>query len=136
MDLDTKKPAKTSCTKSSISTLPQDAWNLIVRARQLTNDRILRQPLVCEKTGRADATLWKDVSEGTFPPPIRIGPRAVGWRESEVNAWLEACSLATRRAGQPFDMKVFIAELTSFKSATNLDDRFASLISSREGGTK
>ena len=25
-----------------------------------------------------------------FPKPIRLGKRAVGWRESEVIAWLES----------------------------------------------
>ena len=122
MDLNTNKPAKSTSSKSSILTLPYDVRKLIARARQLTSDRILRQPSLREKVGRADATIWKDVGDGTFPPPIRIGPRAVGWRESEVNAWLEACSLATRCASQPFDMKVFVAELTALKSTTTPTD--------------
>jgi hypothetical protein len=28
------------------------------------------------------------VSAGTFPRPIRIGPRRVGWLASEIDAWL------------------------------------------------
>ena len=29
------------------------------------------------------------VSEGTFPKPVSLGGRAVGWIESEVQQWLE-----------------------------------------------
>ncbi len=76
--------------------LPEEIQELIVRTRRITDDRILRLPQVREKVGRANATIWKDVSEGTFPPPISIGPRAVGWYNSELSAWLEAWSIASR----------------------------------------
>ena len=110
MDLNAKKSNLPSGTQSSPSSLPSELLDLIARVRQVSNDHILRQPSLRSKTGRANATTWKDVKEGTFPPPIRIGPRAVGWRESEVNAWLEACSISTR-AKLTFDMKVFVAQL-------------------------
>jgi prophage regulatory protein len=28
---------------------------------------------------------------GTFPRPIPLGERAVGWLESEMDSWIEAC---------------------------------------------
>ena len=28
------------------------------------------------------------VSNGTFPPPIQLGPRAVGWLEHEIDEWI------------------------------------------------
>ena len=34
------------------------------------------------------ATLYRLVKSGGCPAPIRIGLRAVRWRESELNAWL------------------------------------------------
>lgn len=28
------------------------------------------------------------MSNGTFPPPIQLGPRAVGWLEHEIDEWI------------------------------------------------
>lgn len=99
--------------------LPEEIQELIVRTRRITDDRILRLPQVREKVGRANATIWKDVSEGTLPPPISIGPRAVGWRNSELSAWLEAWSIASRTK-QPVDMKAFVAQLIAPKGTENV----------------
>lgn len=52
--------------------LPEEIQELIVRTRRITDDRILRLPQVREKVGRANATIWKDVSEGTLPPPFQL----------------------------------------------------------------
>ncbi|WBU53986.1 AlpA family transcriptional regulator [Paracoccus sp. SCSIO 75233] len=30
------------------------------------------------------------MAEGDFPVPIRLGKRAVGWKRSDVGAWLES----------------------------------------------
>ena len=51
-------------------------------------DRILRKPEVINKTGRSSTTIWRDVRKGLFPAPIEIGPNAVGWWASEIEAWL------------------------------------------------
>ena len=96
--------------------LPPEIAELICRTRAMSDDRILRLPEVRIKTGRAAATIWKDVSDGAFPPPVRIGPRAVGWRNSELMAWVEAWSLLSR-GYQAFDMKEFIEQLTAPKSS-------------------
>lgn len=117
----TKSRAKPACMQASSPSLPSYLVSLLARAHIVTSDSILRLPSVRLKTGRAGPTVWKDVSNGTFPPPIRIGPRAVGWLESEINAWLEACAYATRCPNQQFDMKVFVAELTAFRGAQNDD---------------
>jgi prophage regulatory protein len=92
----------------------------IIADRKL-EDRILRLPQVRIKTGRANATIWKDVSAGTMPPPIRIGVRAVGWRESELDAWIEALALMSR-SGQHFDMKTVVSLLIAppLKSTNSL----------------
>jgi prophage regulatory protein len=36
------------------------------------------------------ATIWRLVRAGKFPAPIRIGARAIAWRLSEIEAWLES----------------------------------------------
>ncbi len=119
MDKNSKGTKKDRGERRKTGQLPAPLVILIERARHAISDRILRLPELCKKTGRAPSTTWKDVHERTFPPPVRLGPRAVGWRESEVDAWLEARSIATRSADNPFDMKDFIDELIFPKESTS-----------------
>ena len=44
------------------------------------------------------STIYAAVKAGTFPAPVRIGARAVAWRVSEVEQWLEARPLASATA--------------------------------------
>ena len=41
------------------------------------------------------STIYAAVKAGTFPAPVRIGARAVAWRVSEIEQWLEARPLAS-----------------------------------------
>ena len=50
--------------------------------------RVLRLRQVEARTGLSRSSIYARVAKGTFPPPIRLGPRAVGWIESEVEAWI------------------------------------------------
>ena len=52
--------------------------------------RIVRRDEVSQLTGLAKATIYKKVKERSFPPPIRLGARAVGWRMSDIVTWLQA----------------------------------------------
>ena len=52
--------------------------------------RIVRRDEVSQLTGLARATIYKKVKERSFPPPIRLGARAVGWRMSDIVTWLQA----------------------------------------------
>lgn len=56
-------------------------------------DRILRLPAVLERTGLSRSTLYRKVSEGTFPKQIAISARCAGWREKEIDRWLNDPSL-------------------------------------------
>jgi len=49
---------------------------------------ILRLPDVKSRTGLSRSTIYLRVNEGTFPKPISLGGRAVGWIESEVQGWV------------------------------------------------
>ena len=53
----------------------------------MTN-RILRRPEVEHLTGLSRSTLYAMIVEGTFPKPVRLGKRAVGWPEAVVCDWL------------------------------------------------
>ena len=50
---------------------------------------ILRLPTVKFRTGLSRSTVYLRISEGTFPKPISLGGRAVGWLESEIDEWLD-----------------------------------------------
>ena len=50
---------------------------------------ILRLPDVQKRTGLSRSTVYLRVSEGNFPRQIKLGPRCVGWLESEIDAWLD-----------------------------------------------
>ena len=49
---------------------------------------VLRLKDVIKRTGLSRSTLYSYIDEGTFPKPFKIGERAVGWYEHEIEAWL------------------------------------------------
>ena len=51
--------------------------------------KILRRPTVSERTGLSRSTIYLRISKKTFPAPISLGGRAVGWIEEEIQTWLE-----------------------------------------------
>jgi len=53
-------------------------------------DRILRRPEVESRTGLSRSTIYTQMADGTFPKPVRLGKRAVGWTESSVAEWLSS----------------------------------------------
>ncbi len=55
-----------------------------------SSPKILRRPAVEATTGLSRSTIYQHMQAGIFPKPIRLGPKAVGWLESEVLAWIEA----------------------------------------------
>lgn len=53
------------------------------------NKRILRLGEVISRTGRSRSSIYADIERGEFPRPIKIGPRAVGWMETEIDSWIK-----------------------------------------------
>ncbi|HEY4011369.1 MAG TPA: AlpA family transcriptional regulator [Acidobacteriaceae bacterium] len=59
-----------------------------------TKDRtefILRLTGVKERTGLSRSSIYLKINQKTFPKPVALGARAVGWRESDINAWIAGC---------------------------------------------
>ena len=52
--------------------------------------RILRLPQVVEATGETRSTIYKQISEGEFPKPVKLGAKSVGWVEDEIAAYNDA----------------------------------------------
>ena len=59
---------------------------------------ILRRNEVLRRTGLSKSGLYQRVKDKTFASPIRLGPRAVGWLECDVNDWIEQRIRASREA--------------------------------------
>jgi prophage regulatory protein len=49
---------------------------------------ILRLPSVKARTGLSRSSIYAFVSQGSFPRPISLGARAVGWNSESVDAWI------------------------------------------------
>ena len=58
---------------------------------------ILRLPNVKASTGLSRSTIYLRISRGTFPKPVKLGGRAVGWVQTEVQEWLQRQIEASRR---------------------------------------
>jgi prophage regulatory protein len=70
---------------------------------------ILRRRQVEAKTGLSRSTLYARIHlnpkrqgefDPTFPKPVSLGAKAVGWVESEVDAWLAAQIKKSRQPQQ------------------------------------
>lgn len=55
---------------------------------QTLQTRVLRLPEVCAITGLARPTIYWQVRRGLFPRQIQLGPKSVGWLESDIQSWL------------------------------------------------
>jgi prophage regulatory protein len=53
-----------------------------------SNERALRLKQVCQLTGLGRSMIYQMQAEKRFPQRIKLGERAVGWLEREVQEWL------------------------------------------------
>jgi prophage regulatory protein len=49
---------------------------------------ILRCKQVAREVGLSRSTIYQRIKDGTFPAPIRLGERAVGWRAGDIDRFL------------------------------------------------
>lgn len=88
--------------------------DIIREARSTKDDSYARMNQTMARSGRARSTIDKDMSAGTFPTQVKIGEKAVGWKNSELSAWMSAREFATRSKDK-VDMKEFIAALMALR---------------------
>ena len=55
----------------------------------MTLEPIYRLPKVMELTGLSRSSIYLALSNGTFPKPIKLGQRSIGWPESLLIQWRE-----------------------------------------------
>ncbi|MGB0938835.1 MAG: AlpA family transcriptional regulator [Colwellia sp.] len=51
--------------------------------------RLIKLKEVMAKTSLGHSSIYKFISEGTFPKQVSLGAKSVAWVESEVDDWIE-----------------------------------------------
>ena len=69
------------------------------KQQQVKSPRVLRLPDVELKTGMAYSSIYLMMANNTFPSPIKLSKRSVGWLENEIDAWIEERVKESRNQG-------------------------------------
>ena len=51
-------------------------------------DRLLRLADVEDRVGIRRSAIYRWMNDGRFPKPLRVSPRAVRWRLSDIEDWI------------------------------------------------
>ena len=57
---------------------------------EVHTERFLRLDNVLARTGLSRSFIYKNVSDGSFPAPRKVGGRATVWLESEITLWMQS----------------------------------------------
>jgi prophage regulatory protein len=63
-------------------------------------DTIIRFPELHRRLAISRATAWRWARAGILPKSVRVGPRVVGWRASEIEAFIRSRRTAGEGAAQ------------------------------------
>ena len=69
----------------------------------MSKSRLLRRSEVEARVGLSRSSLYRAMSDGRFPRPVRLAARAVGWREIDIEDWIAhrpAADPAAARVGE------------------------------------
>ena len=61
------------------------------------SDRLLTVKEVMALLGISKVTLYRRLADGTIPAGVRLGPRAVRWKESTINDLIQALPTKVRQ---------------------------------------
>jgi len=69
--------------------LPWVAYGIQIMAAENSNRFVvLRLPKVKARAGISRSAIYQKMANGEFPKSISLGPRAVGWLESNIDEWI------------------------------------------------
>jgi prophage regulatory protein len=54
----------------------------------MAQQSILRLPDVKRLTGLSRSSIYSAIKAGTFPRPVELGARAVGWISNQIEDWI------------------------------------------------
>jgi prophage regulatory protein len=86
--------------------------------------RMLRLNGVKAVTGLSRSTIYLRVAQGSFPRPVSLGGRAVGWVEAEVEVWLEQQIARSRNGAEATPTRGFSA-ISRIDNSVDLDTQSA-----------
>ena len=69
-------------------------------AKSHSKSRIIRWPEVHERVGYCRTNIYYLIQSGDFPSPIKLGSRAVGWLESDIENWINSRIEQSRSGGE------------------------------------
>ena len=69
-------------------------------AKSRCKSRIIRWPEVHERVGYCRTNIYYLIQSGDFPAPIKLGSRAVGWLESDIENWIESRIEQSQNGGE------------------------------------
>ena len=58
--------------------------------QHLADDALLALSAVERIVGRSRTSIYKGIAAGTFPRPVKLGPKSTAWRCGDLRAWLAA----------------------------------------------
>lgn len=63
------------------------AQTRLTEANELMTGGFSRIKTVARFAATSPSSVWRWVSEGRFPKPVKIGPACTAWRNSDLLAW-------------------------------------------------
>ncbi|KAF1016235.1 MAG: hypothetical protein GAK31_01724 [Stenotrophomonas maltophilia] len=64
-------------------------------------DLILKMPAVVTITSLSESSIRRGMRNGIFPACKKLGPRAIGWPESAIRAWVAGTAALSAPQGGP-----------------------------------
>jgi len=58
----------------------------------MSQNTLLRLPEVIKQTGLSRSSIYSFIAQDLFPKPVKLGMRAVAWRQSDVDEWISSRS--------------------------------------------
>jgi prophage regulatory protein len=71
-----------------------------MEAKPQSKSRILRWPEVQDRVGYCRTNIYYLIQSGDFPPSIKLGSRAVGWLESDIEDWISSRVEESQNGGE------------------------------------
>lgn len=64
----------------------------------MAQQTIIRLPEALARTGISRSSVYTFIKAGSFPKPVSLGVRAIGFLAADIDAWIETRVKASRKA--------------------------------------
>lgn len=86
-----KETARDAASKAVYELLGMDHEPTTALLAATVREILLRIDTVCTITGLSVPSIYRLMSQGKFPRPLKITNHARAWKLSEVMAWIDRC---------------------------------------------